>query len=136
MSNPENTENAIESILVIPRNKLYAQFYLNGSPEGHTMRYQELAKYLAEIDTYNIVWISEYIRENRIFMLFPKDHQIVSMTPEDKTVEQFVKDQFEEMKRVAHQRNQKRKKSISEKADGLLSRLYNNTIFSKMSNPQ
>ena len=39
----------IESVVVVPYQKRFCKFYLNGSPEGHAKRYSDMANYLADL---------------------------------------------------------------------------------------
>lgn len=72
----------IDSVLVIPRTKKYANFYLNGASEPHTVSYDDLFNYLVNLDKNSSTDIAKCISESRIFMLFPKEHLVEIMTSE------------------------------------------------------
>lgn len=120
----DNTE-AIESVLVIPHNRLFGHFFLNASDEAHSLRYDDLEKYLIQLDPRNAMKIREHMGDKRIFMLFPKDHEVVVLEADELTPEDMQQQQIEALKNVP--RKQTKKNTLSEKASRLVNTLGKNS---------
>lgn len=113
---------AIDSVLFIPRNKHFGQFFLNGSDEPHSMHYDDIKRYLANLDPSNAFWIDEYISTMRIFIMFPKDQQIMVLNEEELSPDELHAKTMESMRRVPKKKT--KKTGLQEKAEALLKQLY------------
>lgn len=114
--------DGIESILVVPRSKNFARFFLNGSEEPHSMKYDELRSYLVQLDPMVAESVYEYISESRIFMLFPKDHKIFILKSEEMTPEQLHAKLMGDLNKTP--RKTKPKQTLQNKTEKLIQRLY------------
>lgn len=116
------SENVIESVVVVPRNQRYASFFLNGGTDAHTMKWSELRQYLLDLDPNNAYWIEVYIAESRIFVLFPELHEIKILRPEDKTIDELFQESLEELREPP--KKSLKPRTLAERSKALMDKLY------------
>jgi hypothetical protein len=88
----------IDSVIVIPRTKKYANFYLNGTNEPHTLTYDDLFDYLTSLDKNSTAQIAQFISESRMFILFPKEHIAQILQPEKKSIGEIAKENAKQLR--------------------------------------
>ena len=88
-------ETSIESIVVIPRNKDYAAYYINDGSK-HTMRYSDLRKFLIKLVPIKPREITDLTTRFANFLVLPKEQEIIELAFDEATsYAEAKKDLFE-----------------------------------------
>lgn len=96
-------KNSIQTILVVPRNSLYARYVINnGSP--HVMKYRDLEKFLIELLP-RLSWIiRKYLYTFTNFILFVQEEQVEKLEFDfEKQKRNILEDMFKEKNKVIHE---------------------------------
>lgn len=77
-------KSSIDTILVIPRNRRYASYFINGNEEEHAMPYDEMQEYLINLVPQEAKTIIEYIHSFFNFIVFVNYGVVERLIPEPK----------------------------------------------------
>lgn len=91
----DEDRTSIETIVVIPRNKDYAAYYINDGSK-HTMRYRDLRKFLIKLVPIKPREITDLTTRFANFLVLPKEQEIIELAFDEATsYEEAKKDLFE-----------------------------------------
>lgn len=85
--NQNSHHAAIESVLILPRNKRNLQYFLNGNEEAHFMSYDDARKFLSELVPTRVREIVDLISRYRNFIVLVEEAEVIELTPDESLLE-------------------------------------------------
>lgn len=78
-----NQENEISAVLVVPRNVKFYDYYINGTPDMHTMKRNELLKFCTSLCPDWSSSIRRCIFELKAFIIYPQENKFNELKEND-----------------------------------------------------
>lgn len=126
-------KSAIQTVLVIPRNKSYSSYFINGNPEEHAMKYQDLQEYLIDLVPQRAGKIVELVRSFAQFIVFVEFQEVEKLTPDTDLEAKKMQLKQErslgknlKQKKSRYEKSKERKNSFNQKAEKLYRKLSQN----------